>query len=126
MNIKVVDSEGNDIQKPEVTQEIETPPGLEQSGNILREQVAELFDLSHSELTSYKNKLDSIIEYAKGKTEDHSPQGIKWAVRSLGLKLGTPPLAEKLIEYIYRYTYLAKEGDRIDREKQRFLNGNKR
>lgn len=126
MNIKVVDSEGNDIQQPEVKQEEITPPGLEESGNILRDQVATLFDLDHNETATYKNKLDTIIEYAKTLTDDHTVQGIKSALRTLGSILGKPPLNENLIEYVYRYTYLGLEGNKIDREKQRFLNGNQR
>lgn len=126
MNIKVLDDQGNDVIQQEKPVEFDTPPGLEQGENILRNEVAELFDFKPTDTKMYRQKLDTIIEYAKTKTDDHSPQGIKWAVRSLGLKLGTPPLAEKLVEYLYRYAYLALEGNRIDEQKQRFLNGNAR
>lgn len=122
MDIKIVDENNKEIPHSE-PQELETPPSMEEGGSILRNEVASLFDFDYSETKQYKNKLDTLIEYAKTKTEDHSPQGIKLAVRSLGLKLGTPPLAEKLIEYVYRYAYLALEGNRIEDEKQRFLNG---
>lgn len=123
-DIKIVNEQGEDIRENQ-PQEVETPPGIEngEGGDILRNEVAQLFNLDQNETRSYKNKLDTLIEYGKTKTDDHSPQGIKWALRSLGLKLGTPPLAEKLIEYTYRYAYLAMEGNRIDDEKQKFLNG---
>ena len=67
------------------------------TNDLLRDQVTQMFDLKDSEKSQYRSKLDALIEYAKMKTDDHSPEGIKWALRSLGTKLGTPPLGEKLV-----------------------------
>lgn len=92
-------------------------------GVLLREQVAQTFDLKPSEISQYKGKLDTLIEYAKLKTDDHSPEGLKWAIRQLGVKVGTPPLGEKLINYLNLYARLYLEGRHIDEEKQKFLRG---
>lgn len=91
---------------------------------LLAERIAQMFDLGPNEVSKYKNKLNVLIDYAKSKTEDHSVEGLKWALRSLSTKLGTPHMGEKLIDYMHRFAYLSLEGQKIDSEKQRFLNGN--
>lgn len=121
-DIKIVDQNQEEVVN-EVT-EIATPPEIEQDGVMLREQVAKiLFDFNPSEMASYKDKLTTLIDYAKLKTDDHSPDGIKWALRQLGMKLGTPPLGEKLINYLHVYAKLYLQGRRIDEAKQRYLRG---
>lgn len=90
---------------------------------LLVEQVAQTFDMKPSEVSQYKGKLESLIEYAKYKTDDHSPEGIKWAIRQLGVKVGTPPLGEKLINYLNLYARLYLEGKHIEEQKEKFLRG---
>jgi hypothetical protein len=125
VDIKVLDSEGKDINEQEV-KSIETPEGIQPDGVMLREQIAKnLFDFKPSETATYKDKLDVLLQYAKLKTDDHSPAGISWALRSLGHKLGTPPLGEKLINYLHVYAKLYLESKRIEAEKDKFLRGEK-
>lgn len=118
-DIRIVNENNEEVDSQPV--EIKTPPNIEEGGLVLRSEVAKLFDFTPNEIASYKNKLDTLIEYAKTKTEDHSPEGIKWAVRQLGVKLGTPPLTERLIEYLYRFAYLSLEGNKIEDQKKKFL-----
>ena len=92
---------------------------------LLVEQVAQTFDMKPSEVSQYKGKLESLIEYAKYKTDDHSPEGIKWAIRQLGVKVGTPPRGEKLINYLNLYARLYLEGKHIEERKEKFLRGEK-
>lgn len=101
--------------------EIKTPPSVSEDGLIMRSEVAKLFDFTPNDISANKNKLDTLIEYAKMKTEDHSPEGLKWAIRQLGVKLGTPPLTERLIEYLHRFAYLELESRRIEEQKNKFL-----
>ena len=90
-------------------------------GVLLYERVAQMFDLKPSEVSKYKSKLNTLIEYAKIKTEDHSPEGLKWAIKSLATKLGTPPLGEQLIGYLTRFAYLELESRTIEKEKEKYL-----
>lgn len=117
MDIKVVD------QVQESPKEIASPTGLVEEGLLLRNEIATLFDFKPNEVREYKNKLDTLIAYAKTKTDDHSPEGLRWAIRQLGIKLGTPPLTERLIEYLHRFAYLSLEGKKIEDQKQKFLRG---
>lgn len=91
------------------------------TGNLLRDSIAQMFDLKPSEISKYDSKLDTLIQYAKMKTEDHSPAGLKWAIRSLGTKLGTPPLGEKLLPYLTRYAYLYLESNKIEKEMDKYI-----
>lgn len=82
------------IEGEETPKEVKNTPDstLVPHGEIDRMQLAQTFDLKPSEAGKYKKELDGLIEYAKLKTDDHSPEGLKWAIRSLGTKLGTPPV----------------------------------
>ena len=69
-----------------------------------------------SERNRYAQKVNTLLEWAKTQTKDHTPENIMWAIRSLELKTGTPPLAEKRINYIARMAYLLMEGKKIETE----------
>lgn len=120
MDIKIVDQNG--VEEERKPQEFPTPQGFDTT-NIMRTEVAQLFDFRPSEITQNKNKIDTLIQYAQTQTKDHSPEGIKWAIRRLSTKLGAPPLLEKPLEYMYRYAFLCLQGNRIEAEKKRFING---
>lgn len=123
MDIKIVNSNNEEV-KTESIKEMKTPDAQVSSDHeFLPQQVAQLFDFKPSEATKYQNKIQTLIEYAKLKTEDHSPEGIKWAIRSLSLKVGTPPLGEKLINYLGKYAYLELETRKLEKEKEQYLKG---
>jgi hypothetical protein len=73
-----------------------------------------------SELSVNKAKINTLLNYAKSQTEDHSPENLKWVIRSLELKLGTPPFAEKRVNWLSRYAYLLTEEKKIQKEKEAF------
>lgn len=121
-DIRVIGEEGQQLTDQKI--EIKNPDALIiPDGVLLVEQVGQLFDLKPSEVSQYKDKLGTLINYAKLKTDDHSPDGLKWALRSLGTKLGTPPLGEKLINYLHIYARLYLEGVRNKEERDKFLRG---
>lgn len=121
MDIKIV-NQNNEEVTPQIKEPAD-PATLQQDGVMMVQQVAELFDYKPSEISQQKGKINTLIEYAKTKTDDHSPQGIKWAIRQLGIKLGTPPMTERLIDYLHRYAYLYLEGKKIEAQKEKFLRG---
>ncbi len=118
--ITVLDSAGEEVvETPRTPAE---PSSTFADGTLMAERVAQMFNLRPNEVTQNKSKLNTLIEYAKTKTEDHSAEGLKWAIRSLGIKLGTPPLGERLLPYLTRFAYLELEGRKIDQEKDKYLN----
>lgn len=108
MDIKVLDDKGQEVAQEEKTVQAnygQTMP----DGQIMLEQIGQLFDFKPSEVNSYKTELNTLIEFAKLKSEDHSVEGLKWALTDLGIKLGTPPMGEKRIKQMTRYAYLYME-----------------
>jgi phage host-nuclease inhibitor protein Gam len=125
MDIKIVGDNGVVNGEP-VEKKVEAPETtIIPEGVLLLEQVAQLFDFKPSEVQAYKTELNTLLEYAKLKTDDKSAEGLKWAIRNLSLKVGTPPIGEKMIKYLTRYAYLYLEGKKIDKEKENFLKGEK-
>ena len=72
--------------------------------------MGQLFDLTPVQCQKYANKLRTLIDYAETQTDDRSVIGIKWAIRSLQGKVGTPPLGQKWIAYLTEYAHLKLEG----------------
>lgn len=73
-----------------------------------------------NEQSAYRHKAQTLLDYAKSQTDDHSPENLKWIIRSLELKLGTPPLAEKRINFLSRYAWLEMEESKLKKEKLAF------
>ena len=110
------------IDNIEVTEEVPAgePTVVIPEGTLLAERVAQMFDMKPSEVGRDRSKLNTLIAYAKLKTDDHSPEGLKWAIRSLGNKLGTPALGEKLLPYLCRYAHLYLETKEIEKEMEKY------
>jgi hypothetical protein len=121
-DIKIVDASGKEVN---TASKIDTETPQQISGpalpRLLEDSVAELMGIEDSaEKNRSIDKINTLIDYAKSQTKDHSPENIKWIIRSLELKLGTPPLAEKRINYVARYAYLMSEKSKLDKELMSF------
>lgn len=68
----------------------------------------------------YRDNVHTLLDWAKTQTTDHTPSNLQWIIRSLELKLGTPPLAEKRIIFMSRYAYLMMEKGKLDKEVKQF------
>lgn len=91
---------------------------------IMKASVEEAMGLeSGEEKHRYKDKIETLLEYVQTQTKDWSPENIKWIVRSLELKLGTPPFSEKRINYVAQYAWLCMESQRMEKEKEKFTKG---
>ena len=122
MDIKVLDQEGKEIVQEEKRVEANYGQTIPE-GILLLEQIGQLFNFRHSEISSYKTELNTLIDYAKLKTDNHTPEGLKCALTDLGLKLGTPPLGEKRIKQLVRYAYLYMETKKNREELDKMLRG---
>ena len=122
MDIKIVDDKGEEIkpEEPRIAGEI--------VGDISKDleikSIGQVMGLEKdSELGQNQSKLQTLLEYAKSQTDDYSLENLKWIIRSLELKLGTPPLAEKRINYVTRYAFLLTQEQKIKQEKEKFERG---
>lgn len=121
MDIKIIGDTGT----PEQTTEVITSPvnavGGSQPDELYQREVGKSLGLENeSDFNKYQSNLKTLVDYAKSQTTDHSPENLKWIVRSLNAKLGSPPFGEDRIKFISRYTYLLNESKRIDEEKKKF------
>lgn len=114
MDIKIVDPQGEEV-KQETRPEPEPKDQLV-TGELLLQQIATLFDLKMNDVSHYKPKLLTLIDYAKSKTTDHTPEGLKWAIRELSFRVGTPPLGEKMIDYLTLYAHLKTDHARLEKQ----------
>lgn len=85
---------------------------------ILKNAVAQAFDLDNTEASKYKDKINTILDYAKTQTDSLTPANIKWVIRNMELKLGSPPLSENRISQVSRYAYLHQERAKLNDEMQ--------
>ena len=119
MKIDIVDDQGNvEESKP---REVKTPVEVPMiPGEMLVFSVAQMFDILPTEIGNYREKINLLVEYAHSQTEDRSPEGVKWAIRSLQGKVGTPPLGEKWINYLGKYAYLKLEGIKLQKDVEKY------
>lgn len=118
MDIKVLDPMG-----VEVNQEAVEPKGTEQTpvvGELLTQSVGQLFNLKPREIDNERERINLLIDYARTQTEDRSPEGIKWAIRSLQGRVGTPPLGEKWLSYLGKYAYIKLESLKMQKEVEKY------
>lgn len=121
MDIKVVTPEGHPVE--EKAEIIASPSGVggSQPDEIYQKEIGRVLGLENeSDFNKYQPNLKTLVDYAKSQTTDHSPENLKWIVRSLNAKLGSPPFGEDRIKFISRYTYLLNEQKRIDAERKKF------
>lgn len=87
---------------------------------VEKDIICKMYDIDDVEAKRSDDKLETLLEYVKSQSPDLSPENIRWTLRSLELKLGTPPIAEKRINYLARYAYLMSEKKQIDKELEKF------
>lgn len=120
--IKIVDENGVEkAQEPKSELKSENNISSPVLPELQEKAIFQVVGLDDSnEQSAYRHKAQTLLEYAKSQTEDHSPENLKWIIRSLELKLGTPPLAEKRVNYLARYAWLEIEESKLKKEKLAF------
>lgn len=122
MDIKVLNSVGieeTQSVEPKESETQPTPTTLTQE--YINNSVGALFDLTPSEMSQFSDKIQTLLEYAKSVVDSPTPENLKWAIRNLEYKVGTPPLGEKTINYLSKFAYLHLEGLKIEKEKERYI-----
>lgn len=121
MDIKIIDDSGQEAkveQKPTESEKNVSAPAIPELELKAMGQVLGMEN--DSELGRNEDRLQTLLDYAKSQTEDHSLENLKWVIRSLELKIGTPPFGEDRLAYVARYAYLLSEESSINKEKQKF------
>jgi hypothetical protein len=115
MDIKIVDEKGLVVNETPISSD---PGGLSgQPGEFDRLNIANLFDIESTQVGKYSKKIDTLLDWAKQQTDNHDMMNLKWVIKNLEAKLGSPNFGEKRIDKIHRYAYLDMEGKRLEAEK---------
>ena len=70
--------------------------------------------------SKYDLKAKDILQWAKSQTEDHSPENLKWIIRDMEFKIGSPGVGEKMIDYLHSYIGLATQKEEVDKKLKKF------
>lgn len=122
MDIKIVDENGQ-VAKESVVAAKEPETVTVRLEDYLLPSIASLFDIKPSEIGEYKEKLKVLLKYARTQTNERTPEAIKWAIRSLQGKIGSPPSGERWINYLHRYITLRMEKEEIEEKIKSFEGG---
>lgn len=119
MDIKI---QSQSDEKPVVMNEPTSTPVIEGElgGNMEAQAVGQMFDLKPSEISQFEDKIKVLLDFAKSQTDDHSVENLKWAIRELQYKVGTPPLGEKMINYLEKYAYLKMQSNKIEKDLEKY------
>jgi hypothetical protein len=118
MDIKIY-KDGEEVkEEPQVVEEPETTMVL--TDDILTNSVGQMFDLKPSEIARHKNQIGTLLDYAKTQTDERSPESLKWVLRSLQNRLGSPPLGEKWLPYLSKYAWLKLDEIRLKKEVEKY------
>ena len=122
MDIKILDASGAPVETSTV--EVKAPVGVEQNvqpDDSMQRAVGQVLGIENeSEFNRYQPSLKTLTDFAKTQTKDQSPESIKWVIRNLEAKLGTPPFAEDRVKFITRFVWLLMDEKRISEEKKKF------
>ena len=118
-NITVVDSQGQEV--PSESRDINSAPtgAIVPDGEIARTAAAHVLGVKADEMAENKEKLTTVVLWAKEQTDDYSVTNLKWVIKNLEMKLGTPDFGETRLTKVARFAHLDLEGRRIEQEKQR-------
>lgn len=90
-----------------------------EDGNGTRIESIAVAQTLEIEGSDYENEINTLIEWAKQKTGSEDYMDLKWAVRDLRLKLGTPTFGDP-VKNMARYAQLDLDEARIKKDKESF------
>lgn len=124
-NIRPVDANGEIITEKldkvdQALSAVKEPQGIEGT-EILNDALIKSVEQSvgldlGEEITRYSSQVKTILEWAKTQTKEHTPENIKWAIRQLEMRIGTPPIGEKIVSRLARIAFLEMENKKINDE----------
>lgn len=103
------DLQNKEIDQTEVKQP-ETAVAVEQSD----QELAQMFEIDKNDYGKLSPKINTILDWAKQNT----PEGedIRWTLRRLETKLGTPPMGVDKISHMAEYAFLWLQGRDINKK----------
>ncbi len=129
--IRQVDAQGNlasdtiepkaEASTPINTSDEQTHVSAPVFPELAEKAIHQAFGLENdSEKHQYQDKVDTLMEYIKTRVPDiKNIERIMSEIRDLELKLGSPPISEKRINYVARYAYLLMDEAKVKNERKK-------
>ena len=124
MSINEYDESKKTVETPE-PKEIKTPdqPLSEAvSSELELNAITSALDIEGDD-SNYTDEIRWLLDYAKDQSEDNTVEGLKWAIRELETRLGTPPFLEDRVKFMGRYAFLFMEGKKTTKELKKMIGG---
>ena len=125
MNINDVDESRIPVETKDTQVELKTPdetPDGSVSSEIELNAITDALNIKADD-SNYTDEIDWLLDYAKDQAEENIPEGLKWVIRELETKLGTPPFLEDKVKFMARYAFLFMEGKKTNKELQKMTRG---
>ena len=121
-DIKIVNDQGVEVDSNKPINQ-EKSNTISYDGNLQIREIANMLGMEKdSELRKYKDELEVLVEYAKDKTEANEDiNELKWAIRDLQNQLGSPPMGEKPIIQLARFSRLSLDSRNIKKKMIKML-----
>lgn len=110
MDINSVDTKG--ISKEESV-EIKEPTSVTAYDQSAQE-LADMFEIQKDEYGKLSPKINTLLDWAKANTPDG--EDIRWTLRRLEMKLGTPPMGRSKIDHMAEYAFLWLQEKEINKK----------
>ena len=122
MDIKIVSPTPTDVEEIEAKNEESLPQQVldgatpDMINSIAVKQVLEI----DRDNTDYDEDVETLVKWAKEQVDGDDPMELKWAIRDLRMRLGTPAFGDA-IKHLSRFAYLDSEEKRIKKEKRNLI-----
>lgn len=123
MDIKIINDKP--LNQEEVQEIVEESLEDEETGKVTDGNEGEIHQIAVKQVldvgrddASYDDEVKTLVKWAREKVGD-DPLDIKWAIRDLQMRLGTPTFGDS-VKHIARFAYLDSEERRIKQAKRQF------
>lgn len=103
--------------KQEESVEIKSPETVSPVGDSAQE-LADMFEIEKAEYGKMSPKINTLLDWAKQNTSEG--EDIRWTLRRLETKLGTPPMGVDKISHMAEYAYLWLQGRDINKKLDKY------
>ena len=116
------ESKQSTVSEPKEVKTPEQPLSETVSSELELNAITSALDIEGDD-SNYTDEIRWLLDYAKDQSEDNTVEGLKWAIRELETKLGTPPFLEDRVKFMARYAFLFMEGKKTSKELKKMMGG---
>lgn len=103
-DLQTKESEQAEIKQPETTVSVDSSA----------QELADMFEIDKQDYGKLSPKINTLLDWAKQNTSDG--EDIRWTLRRLETKLGTPPMGRSKLDHMAEYAYLWLQGRELNKK----------